>query len=332
MTLPTTMKIIEITAPGGPEVLKVQDANIPALQADEVLIEVKAAGINRPDVLQRMGLYPMPKGVTQIPGLEVAGVVVAVGEQVDQFKVGDKVCALTNGGGYAEYCAVTATQVLPIPENLSFTQAAAIPETFFTVWANLFDIGRLKKDETALIHGGASGIGTTALAICQALGIKTFATVGSEDKVEALSSFTTAINYKTQDFEQEVLKHTQDQGVDVILDIVGGSYFTKNLNLLKRDGRLVIIGFMGGRIAKEFDLQKLILKRATITGSTMRARNSQEKAEIAQSLHEHVWPLLAQGKCLPQIYKTYAFSDVKSAHACMEQGDHIGKIVLEMNA
>ena len=196
MTLPTTMKIIEITAPGGPEVLKVQDANIPAPQADEVLIEVKAAGINRPDVLQRMGLYPMPKGVTQIPGLEVAGVVVAVGEQVDQFKVGDKVCALTNGGGYAEYCAVTATQVLPIPENLSFTQAAAIPETFFTVWANLFDIGRLKKHETALIHGGASGIGTTALAICQALGIKTFATVGSEDKIKALSSFTTAINYK----------------------------------------------------------------------------------------------------------------------------------------
>ncbi len=250
MTLPTTMKIIEITAPGGPEVLKVQDANIPAPQADEVLIEVKAAGINRPDVLQRMGLYPMPKGVTQIPGLEVAGVVVAVGEQVDQFKVGDKVCALTNGGGYAEYCAVTATQVLPIPENLSFTQAAAIPETFFTVWANLFDIGRLKKHETALIHGGASGIGTTALAICQALGIKTFATVGSEDKIKALSSFTTAINYKTQDFEQEVLKHTQDQGVDVILDIVGGSYFTKNLNLLKRDGRLVIIGFMGDESQK----------------------------------------------------------------------------------
>ncbi|KAE9798527.1 alcohol dehydrogenase catalytic domain-containing protein, partial [Escherichia coli] len=162
-------------------------------QADEVLIEVKADGINRPDVLQRMGLYPMPKGVTRIPGLEVAGVVVAVGEQVQQFKVGDKVCALTNGGGYAEYCAVTATQVLPIPENLSFTQAAAIPETFFTVWANLFDIGRLKKDETALIHGGASGIGTTALAICHALGIKTFATVGSEDKVEALSDLTTAI-------------------------------------------------------------------------------------------------------------------------------------------
>jgi len=250
MNLPTTMKIVEITVPGGPEVLKLQDSNVPVPQADEVLIEVKAAGINRPDVLQRMGLYPMPKGVTQIPGLEVAGVVAAVGEQVQQFKVGDKVCALTNGGGYAEYCAVTATQVLPIPENLSFTQAAAIPETFFTVWANLFDIGRLKKDETALIHGGASGIGTTALAICHALGIKTFATVGSEDKVEALSDLTTAINYKTQDFEQEILNHTQEQGVDVILDIVGGSYFQKNLNLLKRDGRLVIIGFMGGRIAK----------------------------------------------------------------------------------
>ena len=254
MNLPTTMKIVEITVPGGPEVLKLQDSNVPVPQADEVLIEVKAAGINRPDVLQRMGLYPMPKGVTQIPGLEVAGVVVAVGEQVQQFKVGDKVCALTNGGGYAEYCAVTATQVLPIPENLSFTQALRFRKLFYGLGKS-FDIGRLKKDETALIHGGASGIGTTALAICHALGIKTFATVGSEDKVEALSDLTTAINYKTQDFEQEILNHTQEQGVDVILDIVGGSYFQKNLNLLKRDGRLVIIGFMGGRIAKEFDLQ-----------------------------------------------------------------------------
>ena len=330
-TLPNTMRHIEISQPGEPEVLKIVEAEIPQPKSNEILIQVKAAGINRPDVLQRKGLYPMPKGVTPIPGLEVAGVVAAIGENVRDFKIGDRVCALTNGGGYAEYCIVPSTQTLIIPENLNFVQAAAIPETYYTVWANLFDIGQLKVGETALIHGGASGIGTTALSICHALGIQTFCTVGSDEKVEELKEISTAINYKKDDFEKVILEKTEQKGVDVILDIVGAKYFTQNMNLLKRDGRLVILGFMGGRIAKEFDLQQLILKRAKVTGSTMRARTDQEKAEITQSLKQTVWSLLEQGKSLPIIYKTFAFEDVAKAHATMEQSEHIGKIVLELN-
>jgi len=330
-TLPNTMRHIEISQPGEPEVLKIVEAETPQPKSNEILIQVKAAGINRPDVLQRKGLYPMPKGVTPIPGLEVAGIVAAIGENVRDFKIGDRVCALTNGGGYAEYCIVPATQTLIIPENLNFVQAAAIPETYYTVWANLFDIGQLKVGETALIHGGASGIGTTALSICHALGIQTFCTVGTDAKVDELSEISTAINYKKDDFEKVVLEKTEQKGVDVILDIVGAKYFTQNMNLLKRDGRLVILGFMGGRIAKEFDLQQLILKRAKVTGSTMRARTDQEKAEITQSLKQMVWPLLEQGKSLPIIYKTFAFEDVAKAHTTMEQSEHIGKIVLELN-
>ena len=330
-TLPNTMRHIEISQPGEPEVLKIVEAETPQPKSNEILIQVKAAGINRPDVLQRKGLYPMPKGVTPIPGLEVAGIVAAIGENVRDFKIGDRVCALTNGGGYAEYCIVPATQTLIIPENLNFVQAAAIPETYYTVWANLFDIGQLKVGETALIHGGASGIGTTALSICHALGIQTFCTVGTDAKVDELSEISTAINYKKDDFEKVVLEKTEQKGVDVILDIVGAKYFTQNMNLLKRDGRLVILGFMGGRIAKEFDLQQLILKRAKVTGSTMRARTDQEKAEITQSLKQMVWPLLEQGKSLPIIYKTFAFEDVAKAHITMEQSEHIGKIVLELN-
>ncbi|WP_336163613.1 NAD(P)H-quinone oxidoreductase [Acinetobacter ursingii] len=330
-TLPNTMRHIEISQPGEPEVLKIVEAEIPQPKSNEILIQVKAAGINRPDVLQRKGLYPMPKGVTPIPGLEVAGIVTAIGENIRDFKIGDRVCALTNGGGYAEYCIVPATQTLIIPENLNFVQAAAIPETYYTVWANLFDIGQLKVGETALIHGGASGIGTTALSICHALGIQTFCTVGTDAKVDDLGEISTAINYKKDDFEKVVLEKTEQKGVDVILDIVGAKYFTQNMNLLKRDGRLVILGFMGGRIAKEFDLQQLILKRAKVTGSTMRARTDQEKAEITQSLKQTVWPLLEQGKSLPIIYKTFAFEDVAKAHTTMEQSEHIGKIVLELN-
>lgn len=330
-TLPNTMRHIEISQPGEPEVLKIVEAEIPQPKSNEILIQVKAAGINRPDVLQRKGLYPMPKGVTPIPGLEVAGIVAAIGENVRDFKIGDRVCALTNGGGYAEYCIVPATQTLIIPENLNFVQAAAIPETYYTVWANLFDIGQLKVGETALIHGGASGIGTTALSICNALGIQTFCTVGTDAKVDELGEISTAINYKKDDFEKVVLEKTEQKGVDVILDIVGAKYFTQNMNLLKRDGRLVILGFMGGRIAKEFDLQQLILKRANVTGSTMRARTDQEKAEITQSLKQTVWPLLEQDKSLPIIYKTFAFEDVAKAHTTMEQSEHIGKIVLELN-
>ncbi|MCU4415079.1 NAD(P)H-quinone oxidoreductase [Acinetobacter sp. WU_MDCI_Axc73] len=330
-TLPSTMRHIEISQPGEPEVLKIVEAKIPQPKPNEILIQVKAAGINRPDVLQRKGLYPMPKGVTPIPGLEVAGIVVALGDHVEDFKIGDRVCALTNGGGYAEYCVVPASQTLAIPENLNFVQAAAIPETYYTVWANLFDIGQLKIGETALIHGGASGIGTTALSICHALGIQTFCTVGTDAKVNELSEISTAINYKKDDFEKVILEKTDQKGIDVILDIVGAKYFTQNMNLLKRDGRLVILGFMGGRMAKEFDLQQLILKRATVTGSTMRARTDQEKAAITQSLKDKLWPLFEQGKSLPIIYKTFAFEDVAKAHASMEQSEHIGKIVLKMD-
>ncbi|KXZ69784.1 Phthiocerol synthesis polyketide synthase type I PpsC [Acinetobacter venetianus] len=326
------MKYIEITEAGGPEVLKVVQGEKPEIKEDEVLIEVYATGINRPDILQRQGLYPMPKGVTLIPGLEVAGVIVEIGSKVEKFKVGDKVCALTNGGGYAEYCAVPANQTLTMPKNLSFVEAAAIPETYFTVWANLFQIGHLKKNETVLIHGGASGIGSTAISLCHAMGIQSYSTVGHDDKVEKLASMSNVINYKAQDFEKEVLALTDGKGVDVILDIIGAAYFNQNLRLLKRDGRLVIIGFMGGRKVDDFDIQELMLKRAVVTGSTMRARTNDEKAKITRELEQFVWPLIEAGQCKPIIYKTFAFEDVAQAHQCLESSQHLGKVVLELKS
>ncbi|MHA3093064.1 NAD(P)H-quinone oxidoreductase [Acinetobacter brisouii] len=326
----TQMQQVVITEPGGPEKLAIQTTDIPVPAANEVLVKVHAFGLNRPDILQRQGLYPMPKGVTPVPGLEVAGVVEAVGSEVGTFKVGDKVCGLTNGGGYAEYCVVPASQTLSIPIGVSFTQAAAIPETFFTVWANLFQMGRAKAGETVLIHGGSSGIGTTALMLCQALGIKTFATVGSQDKVQAIAHLTDAINYKTQDFESYINEKTDNHGVDVILDIVGAPYWERNLNLLRKDGRLVYIAFLGGAKVKDAKLGPIMMKRLTITGSTMRARNTAEKAEIAQGLQQHVWPLLTQGQCLPMIYKTFKFAEIQQAHMAMDTGEHVGKIVVEV--
>lgn len=325
-----TMQQIIITEPGGPEKLAYETVAIPEPQANEVLVKVHAFGLNRPDILQRQGLYPMPKGVTPVPGLEAAGEVVAVGADVSQFKVGDAVCGLTNGGGYAEYCVVPESQTLMIPTGVSFVQAAAIPETFFTVWANVFQMGKAKAGETALIHGGTSGIGTTALMLCNALGLKTFATVGSDEKVQAISHLTTAINYKTQDFEQVINAATDHAGVDVILDIVGAPYLKRNLNLLRRDGRLVYIAFLGGAKAKEVKLGQIMMKRLTITGSTMRARNTAEKAEIAKGLQEIVWPLLAKGECLPMIYKTFQFDQIQQAHAEMDTGEHVGKVVVEV--
>lgn len=240
-----TMQHVIITEPGGVDKLAYETVVIPEPKADEVLVKVHAFGINRPDILQRQGLYPMPKGVTPVPGLEVAGEVVAVGSDVNQFKVGDKVCGLTNGGGYAEYCVVPESQTLNILENVSFVQAAAIPETFFTVWANVFQMGKAKAGETVLVHGGTSGIGTTALMLCKSLGIKTFATAGSDEKIQAISHLTTGVNYKTQDFEQVIKEATDNAGVDVILDMVGAPYLEKNLNLLRHDGRLVYIAFLG---------------------------------------------------------------------------------------
>ena len=324
----TTMQQVIITEPGGVDKLAYETVTIPKAKADEVLVKVHAFGINRPDILQRQGLYPMPPGVTQVPGLEVAGEVVAVGAEVTQFKLGDKVCGLTNGGGYAEYCVVPQSQTLHIPENVSFVEAAAIPETFFTVWANVFQMGKAKAGEVVLIHGGTSGIGTTALMLCKALNIKTFATVGSDEKVQAIANLTDAINYKTQDFEHLINEKTDNAGIDVILDMVGAPYLEKNLNLLRRDGRLVYIAFLGGAKAKEVKLGQIMMKRLTITGSTMRARNTAEKAEIAQGLQDHVAPLWAKGDCLPMIYQTFEFDQIQAAHACMDTGEHVGKVVV----
>ena len=324
------MQQVIITESGGPEKLAYEAVAIPIAQVDEVLVKVHAFGINRPDILQRQGLYPMPKGVTPVPGLEVAGIVEAVGSDVTKFKVGDKVCGLTNGGGYAEYCVLPESQTLSIPEGVSFTQAAAIPETFFTVWANVFQMGQAKEGETVLIHGGTSGIGTTALMLCKALNIKTFATVGTDEKIQSISHLTTAINYKTQDFEQVINEKTENAGVDVILDMVGAPYLEKNLNLLRPDGRLVYIAFLGGRKAKEINLGQIMMKRLTITGSTMRARSTAEKAEIAQGLEDTVVPFWAKGECLPMIYKTFKFDQIQAAHACMDTGEHVGKIIVEV--
>ena len=324
------MQQVIISEVGGPEKLAYETVTIPTAQAEEVLVKVHAFGINRPDILQRQGLYPMPKDVTPVPGLEVAGEIVAVGAEVTQFKVGDKVCGLTNGGGYAEYCVVPASLTLVIPEGVSFTQAAASPETFFTVWANVFQMGQAKAGETVLVHGGSSGIGTTALMLCKALGIQTFATVGSDDKIQAIAHLTTGINYKTQDFEQVINEKTDNAGVDIILDMVGAPYLERNLNLLRRDGRLVYIAFLGGAKAKEVKLGQIMMKRLTITGSTMRARTTAEKAEIAQGLQQQVAPFWAKGECLPMIYKTFNFDQIVDAHIAMDTGEHIGKIVVNV--
>lgn len=326
----TSMQQVIITEPGGVEKLAYETVSIPEVNADEVLVKVHAFGINRPDILQRQGLYPMPKGVTPVPGLEVAGEIVAVGDTVTQFKVGDQVCGLTNGGGYAEYCVVPESQTLTIPQGVSFVQAAAIPETFFTVWANVFQMGKAKAGETLLVHGGTSGIGTTALMLAKSLGLKSFATVGSNEKVEAISHLTDAINYKTQNFEQVINEKTENGGVDIILDMVGAPYLEQNLNLLRRDGRLVYIAFLGGAKAKDVKLGQIMMKRLTITGSTMRARTTAEKAEIAQGLQTQVAPLWAKGECLPMIYQTFKFDQIQAAHACMDTGEHIGKVVVEV--
>lgn len=331
MTLPKEMTLIEITTPGGPEVLQPRRAEVPVAGPGEILIRVHAAGVNRPDALQRAGKYPMKPGMNPLPGLEVAGEVAALGDGVTEYALGDKVCALTNGGGYAQFCTVPASQALPIPEGMDWIQAAAVPETFFTVWANLFGLGDAHTGQRVLIHGGTSGIGTTALMLCREFGIQAFATAGSADKCAAIAQLGgEPINYREQDFAEVIAQQTDGQGVDVILDIMGGSYLNNNLKALAMDGHLVMLGFLGGAKANDVDLLTILGKRAVITGSLLRARSKAEKAAIAEQLREYVWPVLEAGRCLPIIDKVYEYTDAAQAHARMEGGDHIGKIVLRV--
>ncbi|WPP01929.1 NAD(P)H-quinone oxidoreductase [Pseudomonas sp. HR96] len=331
MPLPETMNYIQISQPGGPEVLQLTEGPVPQPAAHEVLVRVHAAGINRPDVIQRTGKYPMKPGMSPVPGLEVAGEVVAVGTEVSDFQPGDRVCGLTNGGGYAEYCVLPASQTLAIPTGVDMVHAAAIPETFFTVWANLFEIGQAQAGARVLVHGGTSGIGTTALMLCQALGIQAFATAGSTGKCEQIRQLgAQPINYREADFSTVIAEQTSGKGVDVILDIMGGSYFEGNLAALARRGRLVIIGFLGSSTVKDFNLMALADKQAVVTGSMMRSRTREEKAEIAKALLANVWPLLAKGQCLPMIDRVFPLADAAGAHRRMEEGEHVGKIVLQV--
>ncbi len=325
------MKAIVITHPGTPDVLQIEDRAKPTFSADEVLVKVAAAGINRPDVAQRKGNYPPPAHAPQdIPGLEIAGTIAEVGANVTRWKVGDKVCALVIGGGYAEYCSVPAGQCLPVPENLSFTEAASLPETFFTVWSNVFDRGHLKSGESLLVHGGSSGIGVTAIQMAKALGSTVYVTVGSDEKCKFCEELgaARAINYKTEIFKDVIQQITNGKGVDVILDMIGGDYTAPNFQSLADEGRLVMINTMNGKDVA-IDLAIIMRKRLTITGSMLRSRDVTFKAAIAQSLEQHIWPLLTSGKIKPVIYKVFAASEAPEAHRLMESSEHIGKIVLE---
>ena len=316
-----------MSGPGGPEVLQVQHLPVPVAGAGQVLVKVRAAGVNRPDVLQRRGGYPPPKGAPLTLGLEIAGEVVGVGEGCTRFKLGDHVCALVPGGGYAEYAAVAEDNTLPIPAGLSMIEAAALPETYFTVWTNVFERGRLQAGETFLVHGGSSGIGTTAIQLAKAFGAKVIATAGSDEKCAYCHALGAdhAINYKTMDFVSELNEHGSNP--DLILDMVGGSYVARNFAVAAMNARIVQIAFQeSSRLSADF--MPVMLKRLTYTGSTLRPRSVAEKAVIARALEEKVWPLLVAGKCKPQIFKTFALADAASAHTLMESNAHMGKIVL----
>ena len=325
------MRAVEISRPGGPEVLKPADLPKPAPKPNEILVKVAAAGVNRPDVLQRMGLYPVPPEASPLPGLEVAGEVAELGTNVKQWKRGDKVCALANGGGYAEFCAVPETQALPVPGNLSMAQAASLPETFFTVWGNVYDRGKLAPGETLLVQGGSSGIGVTAIQMAAATGNRVFATAGSDEKVAACVKLGAekAFNYKTQDWVAEVRAATGGKGVNVILDMVGGDYVPRELKCLAEDGRLVFIAYLRGP-KTELDIDVVMRKRLSITGSTLCSRSSEFKAYLAKNLREKIWPLLEVGRIKPQVYKTFLLEQAGEAHRLMESSQHIGKIVLTL--
>jgi len=323
------MKAIEIATPGGPEVLRQVERPIPAPAAGEVLIKVAAAGVNRPDVEQRKGTYPPPPGASDIPGLEIAGTVAALGPNAKGLAIGDKVCALVSGGGYAEYCTAPVEQCLPVPKGLDMASAATLPETFFTVWQNVFDRAKLQAGETILIHGGSSGIGVTAIQMAKAMGARVLVTAGSADKGAACVKLGAdkAINYNNEDFVEVVKSETKGKGVEVILDMVGGKYFERNIAALAIEGRLSLIALLGGREAK-IDLGLVLRKRLTIGGSVLRARTVAEKGAIARSLRQHIWPLIENGKIKPVVDSRFPLADAAKAHARMESSAHIGKIVL----
>jgi len=323
------MRAVEITQPGGPEVLRPAERPQPVPRPGEILVKVAAAGVNRPDVLQRMGLYAVPADASDLPGLEIAGEVAAVGSLVKNFRIGEKVCALAHGGGYAEYCVVPEVQALPVPKGLSLVEAASLPETFFTVWSNVYDRAGLKPGESLLVQGGSSGIGVTAIQMAAATGNRVFATAGSDEKVAACVRLGAhaAFNYKSQDWGSEVKAATGGKGVNVILDMVGGDYVPKELKCLADDGRLVFIAFLRGP-KTELDINELMRRRLTITGSTLRPRPVEFKGYVAKNLREKIWPLIEAGKIRPEIYKTFPLAQAADAHRLMETSQHIGKIVL----
>ena len=330
MPIPETMRQIAVPKAGGPETLTVETAAVPVPREGEVLIRVAAAGINRPDVQQRKGHYPPPADANPVLGLEVAGEVVALGDGVETMHPADRVCALVNGGGYAEYCVAPAVQCLPWPVGYDAVRAAALPETFFTVWANLFQIGRLSAGESVLIHGGSSGIGTTAIQLARQFGARVFATAGSAEKCAACVTLgaEAAIDYKTEDFVERTLELNGGRGVDVVLDMVAGSYLSRNTHVLGPLGRLVVIAVQGGNKDPELDIRLVMMKRLTITGSTMRPRTREEKGRIAADLLAKVWPALDQGHCGPVIHGVFPLEQAADAHRLMESSTHIGKIVL----
>lgn len=323
------MQAITMKEPGSADVLTIADIPVPEIGAHDILIRVKAAGVNRPDVLQRLGLYPPPSGASPHLGLEVAGIVEAVGHSVTRFTVGDEVCALTNGGGYAEFCAVPEGQALPKPGPLSFIEAAAIPETFFTTWSNVFDRAYANEGETLLVHGGTSGIGTTAILLGKAFGLQVFITAGNDEKCIFAKGLGAdlAINYKTEDFVKKVKEQTQGRGVDIVLDMVGGSYIPRNIDCLAEEGRHVSIAFLSGP-KTEVNFAPIMLRRLVVTGSTLRPRSSAFKAAIADQLHRLVWPLLENGTIKPPIDSHYPMAQAAEAHKRMESSTHMGKIVL----
>lgn len=325
------MIAIEILKAGGPEVLVPVERPRPSPGRGEVLLKVVAAGVNRPDVLQRRGWYPPPPGASDIPGLEVAGIVEEVGDGVDAWRVGDEVCALVSGGGYAEYCVAPAPQCLPPPKGIDLVHAAAIPETTFTVWTNVFERGRLKAGESILVHGGSSGIGTTAIQMARGFGAHVFATAGSDAKCRACEELGAerAFNYRETDFVASIRDVTAGRGVDVVLDMVAGDYIQRNLESLALDGRLVVIGQLGGTTSR-IDTGPLLRRRLTITGSTLRARTVAEKGAIAAAVHEHVWPLLESGAIQVLLHETFPLAEAAAAHALMESSAHVGKIVLRV--